>query len=83
MVRAEGTSAWNSVREAEPMKRNIIDMTMTVAKLMSRKKKKAPGSLRRFVMKYSVRLKMMLFAILYGISQIMEAAASADGWYKA
>jgi hypothetical protein len=48
---AAGTKAWNKVREAEAIVRKIIDMTMTVVKLMSKKKKKAPGSRRRFVKK--------------------------------
>lgn len=76
---AAGTRAWNRVREAEPMVRKIMDMTMTVAKLMSQKKKKAPGSRRRLVIKYSVTLKMIEFIILYGRSQSIEEIASADG----
>ena len=79
MVRAVGTSAWNNVLDAEPTKRNIMDMTMTVEKLIKRKKKNGPGSLRKLVMKYNVRLKMILLVILKGISQIMDATASSDG----
>jgi len=50
---------------------------------MKTKKKNAPGSRRRFVMKYTVRLKMMVFPILYGKSVSMLANASADEWQKA
>ncbi len=48
---AAGTRAWNRVRVAEPIVRKIIDMTMTLEKEMSKKKKKGPTSLRKFVMK--------------------------------
>ena len=55
----------------------------TVANEMSTKKKKGPASRRRLVMKYSVVLKTMVFMILYGMSQSIDATASADGWYSA
>ena len=77
---AAGTMAPASERDAEAMVRKIIDMVKTVKKLIRRKKKKAPGSRRRFVMKYRVRLKTMAFPILYGKSQSIDATASADGW---
>jgi hypothetical protein len=46
-----GTRAWKSERASEAIVRNIIDMTKTVEKEMSRKKKKGPGSLLKLVMK--------------------------------
>jgi len=79
MMTAAGTMACERVRDALAIVRNIIDMVMTVTKEISRKKKKAPASRRRFVMKYSVTLKTMQFMILYGMSQSMDATASADG----
>lgn len=80
---AVGTMACESVREAEAIVLKIIDMQIVTRKVTKRKKKKAPGSLRRLVMKYNVRLKKMALRILYGKSQSIDATASADGWYSA
>jgi len=76
---AAGASACESVRETEAMVRNIIDMHKVRENVISRKKKKAPGSLRRFVKKYSVKLKTIELLILYGMSVSILAKASADG----
>ena len=54
-------------------------MDMTVKKEMSRKKKNAPGVCLRPDMKYRTMLKVMVLAILYGKSHIIDATASADG----
>ncbi len=48
---AAGTMACDKVRDALAMVRKIMDIASTVANEMSRKKKKAPGSRRRLVMK--------------------------------
>ena len=61
---AAGTMACESVRDAEAMVRKIIDMARTVVKVISRKKKKAPGSRRRFVMKYNTTLNAIAFMTL-------------------
>jgi hypothetical protein len=79
MMTAAGTMACESVRVVEAIVLKIMDMANTVEKAMRMKKKKAPGSRRNPVMKYSVRLKTMVLAILYGKSHNMEAMASADG----
>ena len=46
------------------MDRKTILMTIVVVKDIKRKKKNAPGSRRRLVMKYSVRFEMVAFRIL-------------------
>lgn len=76
---AAGANACDNVRETEAIVRKSIDMVKVMKKVISRKKKNAPGVLRRPVMKYSVRLKMMEFPILYGMSVSMLAKASAEG----
>jgi hypothetical protein len=50
---AAGTMACDIVRDAEASDRKIPDMTRTVKKDVNRKKKNAPGSRLRFVMKSS------------------------------
>ena len=80
IMTAEGTRAWTSVRDMAPKVRNSVDMTRVVTKEKSRKMKKAEGVRRRFVMKYSTRLKKMALPVLYGRSQMKEAIASAEGW---
>lgn len=40
----------------------------------------APGSRRKFVMKYNVMLKTIELVILYGMSVSTDAKASAEGW---
>lgn len=80
---AAGAIAPASVRDKDAMVRKNMDMVKVQKKDMSRKKKNAPGSRLRLVMKYSVRLKMIALAILYGMSVSIDAMASADGWYSA
>jgi hypothetical protein len=56
-----------------------MDMVKVIVNEIRTKKKKAPGSLRRWVIKYSTRLKKMALRILYGMSVSIEAKASQDG----
>ena len=56
-----------------------MDMVKVKVNEIRTKKKKAPGSLRRWVIKYSTRLKKMELRILYGMSVSIEAKASQDG----
>lgn len=64
MSRAAGTIACESVRDAEAIVLKIMDMQSVTRNVMKRKKKKGPGSRRRLVMKYSVRLYVKAFRIL-------------------
>jgi hypothetical protein len=48
---AAGARACERVLEIEAMKRKSMDIVRVAVKLMSRKKKKGPGSLRRLAMK--------------------------------
>jgi hypothetical protein len=61
------------------MVRNIIERERVMQKEKSRKVKKAPGVLFRFVMKYRTTLNEILLAILNGKSTIALAAASVKG----
>lgn len=79
MMIAAGAIEPASDRERDAITRKSIDIAMVHMKDASRKKKNAPGSLRRFVMKYIVTLKAMAFAILYGMSVSIDAKASAEG----
>jgi hypothetical protein len=56
-----------------------MDIVNVNVKEMRRKKKKAPGSRRRFVMKYTVIFVVREFKILYGMSVSIDATASQDG----
>jgi hypothetical protein len=62
---------------------NTMERDRVMQKENSRKVKKAPGVLRRFVMKYKTTLNEMLLAILNGKSTIALAAASVKGWQRA
>lgn len=79
MMMAAGTIACDSVRDEDAIVRNIIDMAKVARKQTSKKKKNAPGSRRRFVMKYNTRLNVQVFNTLYGKSTNIEATASAEG----
>lgn len=79
MIMAAGTMACDNVRDEDAIVRNIIDMAKVARKQTSRKKKKDPGSRRKFVMKYNTRLNVQVFNNLYGRSTNIEATASADG----
>ena len=83
MRMAAGAKAWTREREQAAIERKNMDMTSVNVKEIRMKKKKFPGSRRRFVMKYRTKLKVMALTILYGISVNILAKASADGWYKA
>lgn len=65
------------VRENEAIVRNIIDMVSVIQNENNKKVKNAPGSRRRFAMKYIVKLKPNAVKIFEGKSQIMEATDSA------
>lgn len=80
MRMAAGAMAPGRVRDTEATVLNTMDMTKVVKKAVKRKKKNAPGSRRRFVMKYNVRLKTIELLILYGRSVSILATASALGW---
>ena len=73
------TIACDSVLETEAMVRNSMLIVRVMMKLMKKKKKNALGVLLSPAMKYKTMLKMMAFAILYGMSVNMDANASADG----
>lgn len=64
MRMAAGTRACDRVRDEEARVRKIILIASTVKNEKSRKKKKGPGSRRRFVKKYKEVLKMMVLATL-------------------
>jgi len=76
---AAGAMAPGRVRDVDATKRNTIDMTMVVEKATNTKKKNAPGSRRRLVIKYNVKLKKSALRILYGMSVNILAKASALG----
>jgi hypothetical protein len=76
---AAGAMACDKLREREAIERKTIDIVRTHMKLNKKKTKKAPTSLRRFVIKYMTRLKKIAVTILLGKSQIIEATASAKG----
>jgi hypothetical protein len=76
---AAGAKAWERVLETEAIVRKSIDMVNVRTNEMRRKKKKFPGSLRKFDMKYKVKLKVMVLVILYGMSVSIDATASAEG----
>ena len=61
---AAGAIACDKVLLTEAIVLNSIDMTRVNIKEISRKKKKFPGCLLRFVMKYNVMLKVMALRIL-------------------
>lgn len=61
---AAGANAWLRVLETDAIVRKSMLMTKVRKNEMSRKKKKAPGSRLKFVMKYSTRLKIIVFKIL-------------------
>jgi hypothetical protein len=77
---AAGAIACASDLETEPMNLKNMDMTTVVKNEIRTKKKKAPASRRRFVMKYNTTLNTIALAILYGTSTSILAKASADGW---
>lgn len=64
MKTAEGANACARVRETEAMVRKNMDMANVRKNVIKTKKKNAPGSLRRPVMKYRAKLKVMEFPIL-------------------
>lgn len=66
MMIAEGAKACSKARETEAIVRNINDITIVVEYDIRTKKKKAPGSRRRLVMKYMTRLKVIALRITYG-----------------
>jgi hypothetical protein len=76
---AAGARAWTRERELAPMVLNTMERDKVMQKENSRKVKKAPGVLLRFVMKYKTTLNEMLLAILNGKSTIALAAASVKG----
>ena len=76
---AEGHKACESVREAAPSVRKAIDKHMVMLNEKSRKVKNALGDLWRFVIKYTGRLNASALTILYGMSQIDDEIASANG----
>ncbi len=80
---AAGAIACDKVRETEAMVRNSIDMTKVSVNEIRMKKKKFPGWRFKLTMKYRIKLNVMAFVILYGMSVNIEAMASQDGWYRA
>ena len=74
-----GARACSTLLLIEAISRNIMLMARSIAKEMSKKKKKGPGSRRRFVIKYNVQLTKVKLMNLYGRSMIMDATASALG----
>lgn len=80
---AAGAIAWAMVLDRAPMQRKIIDMDSVHMNENSKKMKNASTSRRRLVRKYNVKLKVMAMKILEGRSHIMDATASANGWYSA
>jgi hypothetical protein len=59
-----GTMAPANDRDNDAMVRKIMDMVRTVKNEIRRKKKKAPGSRFRFVMKYRTMLKTIALRTL-------------------
>lgn len=66
-------------RQEAPMVLKIIENVKVITKEKARNVKKADNVLLRFVMKYTIELKRIVLQILYGILQIMEETASANG----
>lgn len=65
------------------MVRKTMESDRVMQKENVRKVKKAPGVLRKLVMKYNTKLNEMLLQTLKGKSTIALAAASVNGWQKA
>jgi hypothetical protein len=65
------------------MVRNTIESDRVMQKEKSRKVKKAPEVLLKFVIKYRTMLKEILLATLNGKSTMALAAASVKGWQRA
>lgn len=76
----EGIMACDKVREKDAMLRKTIDIVNVIVNPNKKKMKKGPTSLRRFVMKYRARLKVIAVVILHGRSHTIDAKASALGW---
>lgn len=80
MVIVDGNNEDAKVRELAPKLRKTMDNDTVIENENSKKIKNAPGSLRRLDMKYSTRLKKMELQTLKGMSQRVDATASASGW---
>lgn len=80
MKTAAGAIAPARVLERAPMLRKSMLIASEQTKLNNMKIKKALGVLRKFVMKYNVRLNDTEVMSLLGRSQIIEAIASENGW---
>lgn len=78
-----GARACAMVFVIEPKRRKNMLIDRVIVKATSKKKKKGPGSRRKFAMKYRIELAISEFVTLYGISTIIEESASALGWYRA
>ena len=77
-IAAGGMAWWRDLLTAAIVLKMLL-MTSVVVKENKKKMKNAPGSRRRLVMKYSVKLNDKAVKILAGISQIMEETASENG----
>ena len=68
-----GASASGKERESAAMHRKYIDIVSVQVNANNKNTKKWPGVLRKFVMKYKVKLNARAVRTLFGKSQIMEA----------
>lgn len=64
IIIAAGARACGKDRETDAIVLNIIDITNKAKNDINRKKKNAPGSRRRLVMKYSTMLKRIALSTL-------------------
>lgn len=66
-----------NVRDSAAIDRIYIDIVKVQKNVKRRNTKKCPGVRRKFVMKYSTRLKTIDVQTLFGRSQIIEAATKS------
>lgn len=64
MTSDPGANACANVRELAAMVLKTMDMTIVMRNVVKTKKKKAPASRRKFVMKYKGTLNVKAFRIL-------------------
>ena len=80
---AEGANASASVRDTAAIVRKTLDIVNVAKNENKTNMKNAPGSRRKLLMKYSVKLNNMATRTFNGKPHIMEDRASATGWYRA